>query len=75
MADMRQVSSASRNTVPDFKHYDYVNPDAPKGGTLNQTSEGSFDSLNPYVVQGSTGLRTWGIGRRPALRYIDEPIP
>nr|WP_237143384.1 extracellular solute-binding protein [Phyllobacterium zundukense] len=37
---------------PDFKHYDYVNPDAPKGGTLNQTSYGSFDSLNPFVVQG-----------------------
>jgi microcin C transport system substrate-binding protein len=37
----------------DFKHYDYVNPDAPKGGTLNQTVEGAFDSLNPFVVQGS----------------------
>ncbi len=37
----------------DFKHYDYVNPDAPKGGTLNQTSYGSFDSLNPFVVQGT----------------------
>lgn len=37
---------------PDFKHYDYVKPDAPKGGTLNQVAEGTFDSLNPYVVQG-----------------------
>ncbi|SDP79160.1 microcin C transport system substrate-binding protein [Phyllobacterium sp. YR620] len=37
----------------DFKHYDYVNPDAPKGGTLNQTAYGSFDSLNPFVVQGT----------------------
>ncbi|MGH6763245.1 MAG: extracellular solute-binding protein [Phyllobacterium sp.] len=36
----------------DFKHYDYVNPDAPKGGTLNQVAQGSFDSLNPYVIQG-----------------------
>ncbi|WP_436119265.1 extracellular solute-binding protein [Phyllobacterium sp. LjRoot231] len=48
----------------DFKHYDYVNPDAPKGGTLNQTSEGSFDSLNPYVVQGTpaSGLGVLGGG-------------
>ena len=48
----------------DFKHYDYVNPDAPKGGTLNQTSEGSFDSLNPYVVQGTpaSGLGALGGG-------------
>ncbi|MEK1888083.1 MAG: extracellular solute-binding protein [Phyllobacterium sp.] len=37
----------------DFKHYDYVNPAAPKGGTLNQTAYGSFDSLNPFVVQGT----------------------
>jgi microcin C transport system substrate-binding protein len=49
----------------DFKHYDYVNPDAPKGGTLNQTSEGSFDSLNPYVVQGTpaSGLGALGGGQ------------
>jgi len=48
----------------DFKHYDYVNPEAPKGGTLNQTSEGSFDSLNPYVVQGTpaSGLGALGGG-------------
>lgn len=48
----------------DFKHYDYVNLDAPKGGTLNQTSEGSFDSLNPYVVQGTpaSGLAGFGGG-------------
>ena len=61
---MRQVSSANQNTVPDFKHFDYVNPDAPKGGTLNQTSEGSFDSLNPYVVQGTpaSGLGALGGG-------------
>ena len=36
-----------------FQHYDYVNPDAPKGGTLNSTVTGTFDSFNPYIVQGS----------------------
>lgn len=39
----------------DFKHFDYVNPDAPKGGTLNLSSLGSFDSLNPYIVKGNPG--------------------
>ncbi|MCT7085249.1 hypothetical protein M1744_24230, partial [Salmonella enterica subsp. enterica serovar Oranienburg] len=39
---------------PDFKHFDFVNPDAPKGGTLNQIAQGSFDSLNPFVVQGTS---------------------
>lgn len=37
---------------PDFEHVDYVNPDAPKGGTLKQHVIGSFDSLNPFIVKG-----------------------
>ncbi|MAE52229.1 MAG: hypothetical protein CMH27_10500 [Micavibrio sp.] len=36
----------------DFKHLDYVNPDAPKGGTLEQHVIGSFDSLNPFIIKG-----------------------
>lgn len=48
----------------DFKHYDYVNPDAPKGGTLNMVAVGTFDSLNPFVVQGvpAAGLSDFGGG-------------
>jgi microcin C transport system substrate-binding protein len=37
---------------PDFKHYDYVNPDAPKGGTMKMESLGTFDTLNPFVIKG-----------------------
>ncbi len=38
---------------PDFKHFDWVNPDAPKGGTLRlAVPGGSFDSLNPFTTQG-----------------------
>jgi microcin C transport system substrate-binding protein len=36
----------------DFKHFDWVNPDAPKGGSLRQFDEGSFDSLNPFSFKG-----------------------
>ena len=36
----------------DFKHYDYVNPDAPKGGTLNDIAPGTFDSFNPLSCAG-----------------------
>lgn len=62
----------------DFKHYDYVNPDAPKGGTLNGIASGTFDSFNPYIVRGApaAGLAQFGGG----LLYdtlmeqsIDEP--
>ncbi|TKB78618.1 MAG: ABC transporter substrate-binding protein, partial [Mesorhizobium sp.] len=47
-----------------FKHYDYVNPDAPKGGTLNSVAPGTFDSFNPYIVQGSAaaGFAPFGGG-------------
>lgn len=37
---------------PDFKHFDYVNPDAPKGGTLRLAGIGTFDNLNPFIVKG-----------------------
>ena len=35
-----------------FQHFDYVNPDAPKGGTFRQSSFGGFDSLNPFINKG-----------------------
>jgi microcin C transport system substrate-binding protein len=38
---------------PDFKHFDWVNPNAPKGGKVRQAATGSFDSLNPFPVKGS----------------------
>jgi len=38
---------------PDFKHFEYVNPDAPKGGTIRLSAIGGFDSLNPFIVKGN----------------------
>src|SRR3546814_16776819 len=37
---------------PGFRHFDYANPDAPKGGTLRLNAIGSFDTLNLLPVQG-----------------------
>jgi len=37
---------------PGFKAFDYVNPDAPKGGEVRLYGLGSFDSLNPFIVKG-----------------------
>jgi microcin C transport system substrate-binding protein len=37
----------------DFKHLPYANPDAPKGGEISEWSPGSFDSFNPYTIQGN----------------------
>ena len=35
-----------------FARFDYVNPDAPKGGRLRLSEEGTFDSLNPILAKG-----------------------
>ncbi len=35
-----------------FTHFDYVNPDAPRGGALTLAGFGSFDSFNPYILKG-----------------------
>ncbi len=46
----------------DFSHYDHANPDAPKGGTLNDAAIGSYDSFNPFIVRGrpAAGLNYQG---------------
>jgi len=38
---------------PGFSHFDYVNPDAPKGGTIRLSAIDSFDSLNPFILKGA----------------------
>lgn len=35
----------------DFKHLLYVNPDAPKGGKITYGVQGTFDSLNPFILK------------------------
>jgi len=60
---------------PDFKHFDYVNPDAPKGGTLRLGVTGTFDSFNPFVTKGNAftniGVETLTTGSadEPFTRY------
>ena len=39
----------------DFTRFDYVNPDAPKGGRVRFGIVGSFDNLNPYTFKGEAG--------------------
>jgi microcin C transport system substrate-binding protein len=35
-----------------FTHFEYVNPDAPRGGTMTLDGFGSFDKLNPFTLRG-----------------------
>jgi microcin C transport system substrate-binding protein len=41
---------------PDFTHFDWVNPNAPKGGRVRRWAMGSFDSLNQFPVKGSPAI-------------------
>lgn len=45
-----------------FSHFDYVNPHAPKGGTIRLMGVGTFDTLNPYTLKGLPPyLSLWGV--------------
>ncbi|HUY68895.1 MAG TPA: extracellular solute-binding protein [Alphaproteobacteria bacterium] len=46
----------------DFTHFDYVNPDAPKGGTLRMWSMGTFSTLNPFTLLGGGSDGADGLG-------------
>ncbi|WP_312934201.1 extracellular solute-binding protein [Pseudomonas sp.] len=46
-----------------FTHFDWVNPQAPKGGTLRAMAFGTFDTLNPYTFKGSSPIATPNFGQ------------
>jgi microcin C transport system substrate-binding protein len=58
--DTRPVHAIAMHGTPkygaDFAHFDYVNPDAPKGGTLRLAESGTFDSFNPFIPKGNAGV-------------------
>ena len=43
---------------PDFPYFPYVNPHAPKGGTITLAATGSYDSFNPFILRGTSA---WGL--------------
>lgn len=65
---------------PDFRHFTYVNPDAPKGGRITYGWTGTFNSVNPFIVQGSgaRGLLDLIFGYNSVdslmMRSNDEPF-
>jgi microcin C transport system substrate-binding protein len=37
-----------------FSHFEYVNPNAPKGGLVRMEARGTFDTLNSFTIKGSS---------------------
>ena len=58
---------------PDFKHFKWVNPAAPKGGRVRQMAFGTFDSLNPYSIKGNAVSLVGLIYDRLMASSPDEP--
>lgn len=58
----------------DFKHFDYVNPQAPKGGEVKQSAIGGFDSLNPFIVKGRPAAGVGAIYDTLMVASADEPF-
>lgn len=53
-AAMKQLSLyGTAKYADDFKHFDYVNPEAPQGGRIVMPEYGGFDNFNPYIFKGS----------------------
>src|SRR6185369_16610136 len=57
----------------DFKNYDYVNPNAPKGGDVKFAASGTFDSLNPFILRGVPSAVAGAIYESLMARSGDEP--
>lgn len=62
----------------DFKHFEYANPDAPKGGTLNLKNPDrrtSFDKFNPFTTRGNApaAMKIF-MFESLAIRSMDEPL-
>ncbi|MGB5825810.1 MAG: extracellular solute-binding protein [Pseudomonas mandelii] len=56
-----------------FTHFDWVNPQAPKGGTLRVMAFGTFDTLNPYTFKGSSPVSTANF-LQYGINELNEPL-
>ncbi len=57
-----------------FKQFDYVNPDAPKGGELRLTTLGGFDNLNPFIIRGESAAGAGMVFQSLTEGSNDEPF-
>src|SRR5512147_1592291 len=57
----------------DLKNFDYVNPDAPKGGLVRMADIGSFDSLNPVLYKGEAAAGLGLVYESLMADNLDEP--
>lgn len=59
---------------PDFTHFDYVNPEAPKGGNVRLSALGTFDNLNPFILRGVPPAGIGEVFDTLTAQSADEPF-
>lgn len=73
-----KVTAIAMHGAPKYakgaKALDYVNANAPKGGTLVQSVAGTFDTLNPFNIKGKPAQGLDYVYDRLAARVWDEPF-
>ncbi|KSV64219.1 hypothetical protein N185_07780 [Sinorhizobium sp. GW3] len=59
---------------PGFARFDYVNPDAPKGGELRLSENGTFDSFNPILSKGEASTSVAALVFDTLLKSADDEV-
>ena len=67
------IALGERAKYPNLKHFSYVNPNAPKGGTLKSYALGSFSSLNPFSIEGESASGLENVYDTLMAQSMDEP--
>jgi microcin C transport system substrate-binding protein len=57
---------------PAFKHFEYANPGAPKGGEVRLAAIGTFDTLNPFILKGNPAAGIQGLFDTLTVGSTDE---
>ena len=57
-----------------FTHFQYVNPEAPKGGDVKLAAIGTFDTLNPFVLKGVPAVALGSVFDTLTVSSDDEPF-
>jgi len=59
---------------PDFEHFEYVDPGAPKGGSVRLSALGTFDSLHPWILRGVPAQGLSQVFDTLTTNSADEPF-
>ena len=62
------------NYPADFPHFDFVNPNAPKGGSRTTEAIGTYDSFNPFIIRGNPATGVGFIYDTLTVSAADEPF-